>query len=106
METTIKKARIAKGMGQKEVAITLNVRQPTVSAWESGRKTPRVINLIKLSELYDVPMSYLVNGEKLLPPQTHQTAHEAVSHAIFGEVRPISPAQWEIILRIARFVLT
>ena len=36
----IKKARIDKHISQKEIAINLGVSQPTVSDWESGKKTP------------------------------------------------------------------
>ena len=56
----IKETRIRLNMGQKEIAIALGVAQPTVSAWESGRKDPTVENLSALAELFDVSTDFLL----------------------------------------------
>lgn len=56
----IKEARVRLNMGQKEIAIALGVAQPTVSAWESGRKAPTVENLSALAELFNVSTDFLL----------------------------------------------
>lgn len=56
----IESARNAKGMSQKELAITLNVSQPTVSNWEADRKQPVGKNLLALSDVLDVPVDYIL----------------------------------------------
>ena len=56
----IKKAREAKNLSQKQVAIELNVSPPTVSEWESGKKFPCGKRLIKLSDLFGVSIDYLL----------------------------------------------
>lgn len=45
-------ARINTGLSQTEVARRLGVDQSSVSCWESGRRMPRAIMLVKLAELY------------------------------------------------------
>lgn len=60
MRENMKKARIAAGLSQKQVAVSLNVSPPTVSEWESGKQNPSAENLKKLSELYNVPVDYLL----------------------------------------------
>lgn len=60
--TNFKKARLKTGMSQKEIAITLGVSGPTVSEWESGKKTPSGKNLLLLSKLFDVSTDYLLGA--------------------------------------------
>lgn len=47
----LKEIRISKGMTQTDIAEMLNVRQATVSLWESGISMPRADMLIKLAKL-------------------------------------------------------
>lgn len=49
------------GLSQKQVAIEIGVRPPTVSQWESGIKTPSRENLAKLADLYGVSIEYLMD---------------------------------------------
>lgn len=60
MNERIKQARIRARLSQKQVALTLHVSGPTVSEWESGRKTPSTENLIALAKLFDVSIDYLI----------------------------------------------
>lgn len=60
MNERIKRARVSAGFSQKQVALTLHVSGPTVSEWESGRKTPSTENLIALAELFEVSVDYLI----------------------------------------------
>lgn len=56
----IKEARIKAGLQQKEVALTLGVRAPSICAWESGKTKPTAENLEALSNLYHVSTDYLL----------------------------------------------
>lgn len=60
----IKKARLEKGLSQKEVALTLNVSTPSVSDWESGKKFPAGKNLIELSKLLECSIDYLLGNDE------------------------------------------
>lgn len=56
---SLKAARINAGMGQSTVAAALGVQRDTISRWENGKTRPKADQLIKLSELYQIPVEYL-----------------------------------------------
>ncbi len=58
--TNLKKARLNKGISQKELALTMKVAQPTVSAWENGKKNPTKENLKVLCEILNTTADYLL----------------------------------------------
>lgn len=65
MNLNIKKARENAGLSQKEIAITLHVSPPTVSEWESGKKTPTAKNLFELAKICKVSIDFLLGyGDK------------------------------------------
>lgn len=51
--------RKAKGLTQKELAETLHVSRQAVSRWEVGTAAPSLDNLVRLSEIYDIPLDEL-----------------------------------------------
>ena len=53
--------RKAKGLTQLMVAEELNVSRQAISRWESETAMPSTENLRCLSELYDVPVDYLLH---------------------------------------------
>lgn len=58
--TRIKEARIKARLQQKEVALILGVRAPSICAWESGKTKPTAKNIEALSNLYHVSTDYLL----------------------------------------------
>ena len=50
----VKELRKKKNIQQKELALILNVSQPTVSEWESGTKDPSGERLQKLADFFGV----------------------------------------------------
>ena len=61
--TRIRSCREARGMSQKFVAISIGVSPPTVSMWENGTKEPTRDNLVKLADLFNVSLDYLVGRD-------------------------------------------
>jgi len=59
----ISKIRKEKGITQAELADLLYVTNKTISSWESERTEPGLEMLIKLSEILDCSIGYLVYGE-------------------------------------------
>lgn len=59
----IKKLRKQKKWSQKQLADKLNIHQTAVSQWETGRSYPDVEIAIKLSEIFNVSIDYLIKGE-------------------------------------------
>lgn len=94
----IRAARLAKGLSQKVVAMDLGVSIPTVSDWESGKKSPTVKNLLALSRLFDKTSDYLLGyaessqGSEAYTEQ--DISEENLKFALFGEVGEISDAVW------------
>lgn len=62
MMDTLRLCREKMGLSQKQVAIEIGVKPPTVSQWESGIKTPSRDNLSKLASLYNTTVDYLLRG--------------------------------------------
>ena len=64
LKENIKSLRKSKGLSQEELAIKLNVVRQTISKWEQGLSVPDAEMLIKISEVFDTPVSTLL-GEKI-----------------------------------------
>ena len=78
--------RKEKGLTQLELAEAVKVSRQAVSKWESGGGIPSTENLRGLSELYGVPVDYLLNGnaekgteERKDNPQKGQEKRKRVS---------------------------
>ncbi len=56
----IKRLRLEKGYTQKQVAEKMGGNDPTVSKWEKTLRLPSVEMLIKVAQLYDVSLYYLL----------------------------------------------
>ncbi|MFQ9073654.1 MAG: DUF5680 domain-containing protein [Faecalibacillus faecis] len=57
---------------QEELAYQLNVSRQTITKWEAGIIYPNVEYLIKLSNLFDVSIDYLVKEDDCLTLETHK----------------------------------
>ncbi len=62
--TFLKELRKEKDLTQEQLAETLNVSRRTVSRWETGTNLPDMDILIELSDLYEVDLRELLNGER------------------------------------------
>ncbi|MDT2479090.1 helix-turn-helix domain-containing protein [Enterococcus avium] len=51
-------------MTQEDLASKLGVSKQTVSNWETGLKTPRMGAIQKLSELFNVSKSFIIEGKQ------------------------------------------
>lgn len=73
--------RKEKGLTQAELAERLEVSRQSVSNWEVGTTTPSTKRLKDISQLYDVPLDYLLNenslGEQGEAPLKEETSSEA-----------------------------
>jgi len=64
MIPNLKNARVKKGLKQKELAQLLNVSSKTVSNYELGFRDPDIKMLIKISQILNVTIDYLVGLEQ------------------------------------------
>ena len=64
MPKQFKTARKMNKLKLKDAADMLGVSQPTLSSWESGRKSPTIDGLLKMSDLYKVSTDFLLGRTK------------------------------------------
>ena len=60
----LKEARKNANMSGYKLAQLLNVESPNITYWEQGRSYPRIDKLIRISELLEVSIDWLLLGEK------------------------------------------
>lgn len=63
-QENLKALRREKGMSQEELAARLHVVRQTISKWEKGLSVPDSALLIRLAEVFEVPVSELL-GERI-----------------------------------------
>jgi len=61
----IGKLRKEKNITQEGLAKQLYVTDKTISSWEQNRTEPNLDNIIKLSEILEADINYLLNGESI-----------------------------------------
>ena len=74
-QNRIKELREEKSMTQLRLSVELGVSQETISAYEMGKHYPSVMSLMRMAELFDASMDYIVGtspvrrtiSEKALP---------------------------------------
>lgn len=59
----IRKTRTEAGVTQEQAAEELGVSRQTISNWENGKSYPDIISVLKMSDLYNVSLDYLLKGE-------------------------------------------
>ena len=57
-----KEARLRAGLSQKAAAISLGVRPPSMSDWESGKTRPKHEHLVAMAALYGTTTDYLTGA--------------------------------------------
>ncbi len=60
LHENLRALRKARGLSQEELAVRLHVVRQTVSKWEKGLSVPDADLLIKIAEVFEVPVSKLL----------------------------------------------
>ena len=63
----IQKGRKEAGLSQEELAEQLGVSRQAVSRWENDNGYPEMEKIIRLSQIYQVSLDYLVGNEQEKP---------------------------------------
>lgn len=83
----LKRIRKEKGYTQNYVALSIGVKPPQLSKWESGTTAPSRKNVEQLAKLYGVTMDYLMGIDEVvaafpnaypMPPQSHLPIYGAI----------------------------
>ena len=62
----LKEARIKSGLTQENVAEKIQVSRQTISNWENEKSFPDIVNVIKLSDLYNISLDQLLKGDEAM----------------------------------------
>ena len=62
--TRIQMLRKQNGMSQQNLADKLSISRQTISKWESDQSLPDLDTLLKMSELFNVSIAYIVGVEE------------------------------------------
>ena len=79
--TFLKELRKEKGFTQEQLAESLNVSRRTVSRWETGSNMPDLDLLMEISDLYEVDLREMLNGERKSEEKMDKEMEQAVLQA-------------------------
>lgn len=81
----LKLCRSSKKLTQLEVSNKLNVSRKTISGWENGHSYPDTDSLVKLSDIYNIPLDDLLRNDKLFGLYNNkETKHLVVNKVMKG----------------------
>ena len=82
--TNIKTLRKKAGLTQGALAEKMGIKRSLIGAYEEGRAEPRINNLMKLSEVFNIPIDALVQKDLSQPGQ------HAITRAGGSQLRVLS----------------
>lgn len=62
----LRQIRKEKGYSQLKVAMDLNISREALSYYETGKRSPDIQMLIRLSDYFDVSIDYLITGREFV----------------------------------------
>ncbi|MGG3609689.1 helix-turn-helix transcriptional regulator [Priestia megaterium] len=62
----LKELRKEHNYSQQQLAEKLHVTAQAISKWENNKSVPDIINLVQLSEAYNISLDYLIKSDKQL----------------------------------------
>ena len=60
----LREIRKKRGFSQLKVAMDLSISREAISYYESGKRSPDIKMLLRLSEYFDVSIDYLITGKE------------------------------------------
>ncbi len=90
----IRELREAKGMTQLRLSLELDVTQETVSAYETGKHLASVKTLIKMSEIFNASMDYIMGLSDIRKPMKASNLNND-EVAVIGAFRKLNHIQKE-----------
>lgn len=100
MAWRMKEARLLNKMTVEEARAKLEISQPTLSAWEAGRKSPSIESLEKMADLYGVTTDYLLGRPDVSSPVPSQPLNAKLIPVLDG--MPVWSARYGWLLVNAR----
>ena len=99
----LKAARIRKHLTQEQLGALVNVQKSAISKYERGAIQPSKEVLLKLSEVLDVSVDYLLGITDEKKPSA-ETSTEDVKVALFGGDGEVTDEMWDEVTSFVEFV--
>lgn len=80
LSDNLKTLRKSKGLSQEELAVRLNVVRQTISKWEKGASVPDADLLIRIAEIFEVPVSELLGSKTVIGMDTDMEVNIIAEH--------------------------
>ncbi|MGN0551855.1 MAG: helix-turn-helix domain-containing protein [Oscillospiraceae bacterium] len=97
----LKLLRNEKGLTQEQLAEKIGVSHRTVSRWETGNNLPDISTLIQLSELYEVDIREIIDGER-----KSENMNEEMKNTIKQVARYTEHQKEQIIIKMKKNSIT
>lgn len=91
----LKQARVKSGYTQEQIADKLRVTRQTISNWENEKYYPDIVNIIELSNLYNVSLDDLLKGDEKMIEHLQESTNIVKSNS-----RLISMIVWNLIMMV------
>lgn len=99
MTNRIKELRTGLMMKQEELARRCGVKQGAVSAWENGTSNPKPEALRIMSDIFGVPIGYILGADET----GINSDLSGIDFALSGEIRELTDAEKQDLLDYVRF---
>lgn len=84
----LKLLRNEKQFRQEDIAEKLSIARQTYSSWETGERTPDIESLIKLADLYNVSLDFLVGRTSIrYNYKTDENLEKYINYCVSGYYR-------------------
>lgn len=100
----IKEARLAAGLSQKFVALSLGLKAPSVCNWENGKTTPTPENYAALANLFGVTIDYLMGADETQGTPTPQSSLVLQLNEFSEMFQQMDASQREAIIALMRSI--
>lgn len=98
----IRELRKQHGLTMRELGEKIGVSESTISLYETGKREPNYETLLKIAELFNVSVDYLLRGEDA-PAYKTPITDDDIKFALFGG-GPVTDEQFEEVKRFAQFI--
>ena len=100
----LKLLRTERNMSQADVALLLNISRQAYNHYESGKREPDTDMLIKLANIFDVSMDYLLGRS-----DDHNYADTSINSdwppeakVLFRDAHKLTPEQRDIVMKLIK----
>ena len=106
MDNRIRGLRKERKMTMKQLGEMLGVAERTVAQYETGKRQPDNETLLKLGEIFDVTVGYILGADENTLEQTSARTinDDDIKFALFGGGSEITDAMFDEVKNFAAFV--